>query len=154
MLERALATGLLTLAIRGPLQAWASITEVIDDTGDGNGKGLSVPFCVAIGSDGSVYTHGLLSHNAFRIRPNGFVSEIIDANGDGLGKPLMRPEFIAVNAADEIFVSGSDSSNVFLIVPPPIPAFVPVFGVPGAVLLVAFLGAVGLSAVRDLRVSS
>jgi hypothetical protein len=35
MLERALATGLLTLAILGPLQAWASITEVIDETGDG-----------------------------------------------------------------------------------------------------------------------
>ncbi|GAG38866.1 unnamed protein product, partial [marine sediment metagenome] len=97
-----------------------TITEIIDDTGDGAGNTLDIPFAVAADSSGNVYVTGVGTNNVFRITPSGSITEIIDSTGDGLGNSLVDPIGVAVDSSGNVYVSGFDSTsrNVFKIATP------------------------------------
>ena len=76
---------ILIVCALGSGQATASITKIIDSTGDGAGNGLNSALGIAVDGAGNAYVAGFGSHNAFKITPVGDITEIIDVNGDGVG---------------------------------------------------------------------
>ncbi len=101
-----------------------TITEIIDNTGDGLGNSLSKPSGIAVGP-GSVYVSGgQFGNNAFKITTTAtcstggtpcMITEIIDILGDGDGNLLNWPGGIALDAASNAYVTGSVSDNAFKI---------------------------------------
>ena len=57
----------------GPLSAQATITEIIDATGDGGGHTFSYAHGIAVRGSGNVYVTG---GNAFKITPGGAGAEV------------------------------------------------------------------------------
>ena len=97
-----------------------TITEIIDDTGDGGGNLLDVPLGIAVDSSGNVYVTGVGFNNVFRITPGGTITEIIDSSGDGEGNSLVDPMGVAVDSSGNVYVTGFDplSRNAFKITTP------------------------------------
>jgi hypothetical protein len=96
------------------------IVQIIDGSGDGQGNtletffGLYHPAEVIVDRDENAYVAGVVSHNVFRIAPDGTITEIIDATGDGQGNTLMYPEGLAAGRG-QVYVAGWGSHNVFRI---------------------------------------
>jgi len=94
-----------------------SITEIVDETGDGGANQLNFPEGIALDAMGNVYITGGGSDNAFKITPAGSITLIIDQNGDGAGNILAYPQGIAVDRVGNVYVAGFSSSNAFKITP-------------------------------------
>ena len=62
------------------------MTEILDATGDGNGKLLDGPQAIAVDVLGNVYVAGLFSDNAFRITSGGVITEILDVQSSVAGR--------------------------------------------------------------------
>ncbi len=109
----------LMVALLGPVAGAQTITQIIDQTGDGT-YDLVLPRGIAledaVEGRGNVYVVGTFSDNAFKITPGGAITRIIDASGDGL-RDLDRPTAIAVDASGNVYVAGAESDNVFKITP-------------------------------------
>jgi len=97
-----------TCSIGGTL---CTITEIMDNTGDGSGKTLDFPFGVATDSSGNVFYTGAVSDNAFKISTPGTcstggtlctITEIIDATGDGVSA-FDRPFGVATDSSGNVF---------------------------------------------------
>ncbi|MEE9339587.1 MAG: SBBP repeat-containing protein [Methylococcaceae bacterium] len=110
-----------------------TITQIIDDTGDGTNE-LDGPNALAVDSSDNVYVSGHLryastsasTNNVFKIiTPDTCstggtpctITEIIDSSGDGTND-LIRPNTLAVDSSDNIYVTGGVSSNAFKIITP------------------------------------
>jgi hypothetical protein len=107
-----------------------SITEIIDDTGDGTGdinagtgNYLDRAAAVVTDASGNVYVVGQFSDNVFRIlNPTTCstggtpcdIAEIIDTTGDGTSA-LEVPFSIAIDSSGNLYVGGASSDNVFRI---------------------------------------
>lgn len=95
-----------------------TITEIIDETGDGAGNPLSGSAEVAVDpATGNVYVAGFKSQNVFEITPGGVITEIIDESGAGTCATLVSPVGVAVDATSNVYVTGYSSDNVFQITP-------------------------------------
>jgi len=94
-----------------------TITEIIDNAGDGGSNTLNNPIGVATDLAGIVFVTGFGSDNAFKITPGGTITEIIDGTGDGGGNTFVAPFGIATDLSDNVFVAGRASGNVFKITP-------------------------------------
>jgi len=92
-----------------------TITEIIDNTGDGGGNTLDRTSGVATDSSGNVFVTGFATDNAFKITPGGVITEIINATGDGGGNTLDGTEGVATDSSGNVFVSGRTSDNAFKI---------------------------------------
>jgi len=92
-------------------------TEIIDSTGDGNGKVLDGPRGISVDYNGNVYVAGYHSNNVFKITPDGVKTEIIDWEGDGNGNTLSSPRGVAVDYNGNVYVAGYYFDNVFKITP-------------------------------------
>jgi hypothetical protein len=103
--------------VLAPEAATQTITEIIDETGDGTGNPLDAAAGLAVDGTSNVYVTGLDSHNAFKITPGGVITEIIDATGDGAGNGLTMPVDVAVDGPGNVYVTGFFSSNAFVISP-------------------------------------
>jgi hypothetical protein len=108
---------MLVLLLIAPHPSGATITEIIDSTGDGGGNPLDTPSSIAVDASGNVYVTGRISDNAFKITPAGTITEIIDASGDGSGNALDEPTGVAVAASGNVYVTGGFSENAFEITP-------------------------------------
>jgi len=94
-----------------------TITEIIDNAGDGGSNTLNNPIGVATDLAGIVFVTGFGSDNAFKITPGGTITEIIDGTGDGGGNTLFLPFGVATDSSGNVFVAGRDSANAFKITP-------------------------------------
>ncbi len=85
------ATAAILLSILPATAAGAqlTITEIIDETGDGQGHLLQDAAGLALDASGNVYVVGNSTGNMFRIAPDGVITEIIDA-ADRAPEPLRR----------------------------------------------------------------
>ncbi len=108
--------GLLVAGLAGAVFAAPQATVVIDAAGDGQHP-LRGPRGVATDAAGNVYVVGMMSHNAFRIAPDGTATQLIDASGDGKGNLLRRPRSLAVDTAGNVFVAGEESDTIFRVAP-------------------------------------
>ena len=91
------------------------IDEIIDCAGPGT-KLFEHAFAIAVDSEGNVYVPGTISHNAFKIEPDGTITKIIDASGDGTNA-LDGPTEVAVDRSGNVYVTGQNSHNAFKIEP-------------------------------------
>ena len=112
-------TGVFLVAL-APLNVLGqTITEIIDQTGDGVSV-LINPDGVAVDSSGNVFVsgcgHGLATSIVFRITPQGAITKILDGGGDGVSS-LDCPVGVAVDSNDNVFVAGFASDNVFKVTP-------------------------------------
>jgi DNA-binding beta-propeller fold protein YncE len=80
------------------------VTQIMDESGDGNGHGLNDALGLAIDLNGALYVTGAASNNVLRRGTDGFISEIGDATGDGLGHVLNFPSAAAITGSDNVFV--------------------------------------------------
>ena len=48
----------------------------------------------------------MLSHNVFRIAPDGKIAQVIGPDGDGAGHELREPRSLAVDAKGNLYVAG------------------------------------------------
>lgn len=104
-----------------------TITEIIDDQGDGAGNLLNSPINLTVDGAGNVYVTAQNTHNAFRIEaPAGCstsgtpctITEIIDSSGDGTANGLAATWGVAADPVGNVFVGGRQSSNVFYLSQP------------------------------------
>ena len=96
-----------------------SVTEIIDEDGDGLGNGLRTPIDIAVDSSGNVYVTGSgTTNNAFKVSPaSDTVIEIIDMEGDGINM-LTSPLGITADDDGNVYVAAKDSNNVFSVPEP------------------------------------
>jgi len=92
-----------------------TITTIIDRSGDGGGRLLSVASAIAVDEFGNVYVGGANSDNVFRITPDGDITEIIQASGDSAGNGLDLVRGIVADAAGNVYVAAEFSDNAFKI---------------------------------------
>ena len=110
--------GLLVLGSLATGQAGGRvITVIIDETGDGAGNLLDGASGLATDSAGNVFVAGSVTHNAFRVAPDGQITQILDSAGDGLGNVVSHPQLVGVDGADNVYVGAMSSDNVFRITP-------------------------------------
>ncbi|MEM7306943.1 MAG: SBBP repeat-containing protein [Planctomycetota bacterium] len=94
-----------------------TVTQIIDNSGDGLGNVLTFPTGVAVDGDGNAYVAGFVSSNVFKVTPGGTITQIIDATGDGLN-PLTNAYGVEVDGSGKVYVVGTNSDNAFEIGPP------------------------------------
>ncbi len=111
-----LLDSLLIILFLAPSIGTAQITEIIDETGDGQN---SFRGARSLGADnsGNIYVTGFDSNNAFKITPNGITTQIIDETGDGLGNPLRYPRNLRVSSSGNVYLIGESDTNVLRITP-------------------------------------
>lgn len=112
----ALVVGALLSGSPTPAGA-ATVSEIIDSTGDGSGNVLAKPFGIAVDEVGNVYVAGNSSDNLFKITPGGVITEVIDSTGDGGGNQLTRAWDVEVDSDGNAYVTGSLSYNVLQVTP-------------------------------------
>jgi hypothetical protein len=104
-----------------------TITEIIDEAGDGGGNTLYRPAGVAVDSSGNVFVAVYGRHDVFKIATPGTcstsgtpctITEIIDSTGDGGGNTLLYAQGIAADYSGNVYVAGNGSDNVFKIATP------------------------------------
>ncbi len=92
-------------------------TEIIDDSGDGAGNGLSAPKGITVDVAGNAYVVGGDSDNVFQVTPEGAITQIIDASGDGEENEFIGPFGITVDILGNVYVTAYTSNNAFKITP-------------------------------------
>lgn len=90
-----------------------TITEILNETGDGQGATLTFAEGIALDALGNAYVTGYGSDNVFRVAPDGTVTEILDSAG-GL---LDQPRDVAVDHLGNVYVVGTASQNVLKLAP-------------------------------------
>jgi streptogramin lyase len=89
-----------------------TVTEIIDESGDGGGNDLQNPRGIVVDDAGNIFVAGQGSNNVFKIRPSGTITEIIDYTGDGAGNSLFDPFDLVTDEAGSVYVSTDFSRNV------------------------------------------
>jgi sugar lactone lactonase YvrE len=120
VLRFVLLPGLLLFSLCAELRpagAEEGVVQLLDARGDGKGHALAAPRGLALDRRGNLYVVGFLSHNVFRVAPDGSVTQLIDASGDGQGHELRKPREVAVDARGNVYVAGEESGQVFRIAP-------------------------------------
>jgi DNA-binding beta-propeller fold protein YncE len=79
------------------------ITQIVDHSGPGSGRGLNFPNGVAVGLAGDVYVIGNNSGNALHIDADGTIREVLKAHAPGGG--LGAPSGVTVAPDGSVYVS-------------------------------------------------
>lgn len=93
----------------------ASITEIIDNAGDGSGITISSPGDMALDHSGNLFV--ATDQGVIRVASDGVLTRMINVFGDSLGNTLSGLNSIAVDQDGNLYVSGASSNNVFRISP-------------------------------------
>lgn len=91
--------------IENPGLPTQTITEIIDDLGDGQGNVLNNPFGIAVDGLENVYVSGANSQNVFQVTPGGQITQIADSTGAGPGMAIQTTRSVAVDGSQNVYLA-------------------------------------------------